>query len=352
MTKHYEDVSSFLSVTEVRAWKVKCCLPVNQSTSVGAIRPLREDTSSEELTESLIDSGFEGHFIRKKRQRRGTSSVSSSGGDSDAWDSIDSSTESITPSPSQPLSPSQVLISDGLCPQNGDTGELLDDQQLSLSSISAIEINPNKNLNLELLRAYVNAHNPLWVPAKLPNTTGRNLEQILQNNPSLALITPPSLPTYFNVYQNSFSTLDLTFLSAVLQPIASISTQDLGSDHYPIVTCIGVEPSSVRYKSRPSWRFGSGKWANWSAALQQPEMPEILDVEQGFNEFRKNLISASITTFEQTKEYRSPRYNKTWWSPRSADAVEAKRQAKRTLIAQPSNTNLMEFKRFQARQRK
>ncbi|KAF2353148.1 Endonuclease/exonuclease/phosphatase [Trinorchestia longiramus] len=473
----------------------------------------------------------------KKRQRRGMSSLSSSGGDSDAWASIGSSTECISPTP-QPLSPCQVMISDGLCSQIGDSGELLGDQQLSLTPIPAIEINPDKNLNPEvhsfegfspeqgdvitsvqhntnqitsvgaigrfgkdtsseeLIKALIdagfggvtvermykvvhttagnvlpqahahvaiavvttlqtmevvlrsgklekwrkldkfksssigmlqgrsymleglpwcsltdqtlnismvtqsggkdqysskaqptklvsvgtqtgdelitptspnstvtqlvellartltavthqaedlnlkdliieiakdtfksrvlntsannerlltaqpqyndcsdpsnlmttldlpttqllpthiivgdfNAHNPLWEPAKSPNTTGRNLEQILQNNPSLVLLTPPSLPTYFNVYQNSFSTLDLTFLSAVLQPIAFISTeQDLGSDHYPIVTCIGEEPSSVRYKSHPSWRFGSGKWVDWSAALQQPEMPEILE---------------------------------------------------------------------------
>ncbi|KAF2359383.1 hypothetical protein FHG87_009860 [Trinorchestia longiramus] len=86
----------------------------------------------------------------KKRQRRGTSSLSSSGGDSDAWVSIDSSTECIPPTPSQPLSPSQVMISDGLCPEIGDTGELLGDQQLSLTPIPAIETNPDKNLNPEV----------------------------------------------------------------------------------------------------------------------------------------------------------------------------------------------------------
>ncbi|KAF2345072.1 hypothetical protein FHG87_024172 [Trinorchestia longiramus] len=53
MTKHYE------------AWKVKCRLPVNQSTTVRAIRLLGEDTSSEELTESLIDSGFEGVTVER-----------------------------------------------------------------------------------------------------------------------------------------------------------------------------------------------------------------------------------------------------------------------------------------------
>ncbi|KAF2348350.1 Ribonuclease H-like domain [Trinorchestia longiramus] len=58
MKKHYEDVSPFLSVLEIGAWKVKYRLPANQITSVGAIGPFRKDTSSEELTEALIDAGF------------------------------------------------------------------------------------------------------------------------------------------------------------------------------------------------------------------------------------------------------------------------------------------------------
>ncbi|KAF2349014.1 hypothetical protein FHG87_020230 [Trinorchestia longiramus] len=86
----------------------------------------------------------------KKIQRRGTSSLSLSGGDSDAWVSMDSSTECIPPTPSQPLSSCQVMISDGLFSQIGDTGELLGDQQLSLTPIPAIEINPEKNLNPEV----------------------------------------------------------------------------------------------------------------------------------------------------------------------------------------------------------
>ncbi|KAF2344205.1 hypothetical protein FHG87_025039 [Trinorchestia longiramus] len=51
-------VSPFLSVLEIGAWKVKCRLPANQITSVGAIGPFGKDTSSEELTEALIDAGF------------------------------------------------------------------------------------------------------------------------------------------------------------------------------------------------------------------------------------------------------------------------------------------------------
>ncbi|KAF2359202.1 hypothetical protein FHG87_010045 [Trinorchestia longiramus] len=65
MKKHYEDVSPFLSVLEIGAWKVKCHLPANQITSVGAIGPFGKDTSSEELTEALIDAGFGGVTVER-----------------------------------------------------------------------------------------------------------------------------------------------------------------------------------------------------------------------------------------------------------------------------------------------
>ncbi|KAF2352783.1 hypothetical protein FHG87_016463 [Trinorchestia longiramus] len=65
MTEHYEDVSPFLSVTEIGTWKVKCHLSANQISSVGAIGPFGEDTSREELTETLIDADFEEVTVKR-----------------------------------------------------------------------------------------------------------------------------------------------------------------------------------------------------------------------------------------------------------------------------------------------
>ncbi|KAF2359492.1 hypothetical protein FHG87_009752 [Trinorchestia longiramus] len=73
MTKHYEDVSPFLSVAEIGAWKVKCRLPADQTTSVGAIGPFREDITSEELTEALSDDGFEG--VTVERMHKGNTKI-------------------------------------------------------------------------------------------------------------------------------------------------------------------------------------------------------------------------------------------------------------------------------------
>ncbi|KAF2349185.1 hypothetical protein FHG87_020062 [Trinorchestia longiramus] len=84
--------------------------------------------------------------MTKKRQRRDTSLVSSSGGDSDAWASIDSASDCISP-----ISKSSHDIGWPLPKNRGYTGELLEDQQLSLFPIPVIEINPNKNMNQEVI---------------------------------------------------------------------------------------------------------------------------------------------------------------------------------------------------------
>ncbi|KAF2356790.1 hypothetical protein FHG87_012454 [Trinorchestia longiramus] len=111
-------------------------------------------------------------------------------GDSDAWISIDSSTECIPPTSSQPLSPCQVMTSDDLCPQIGDTGELLGDQQLSLTPIPAIEINPDKNLNPEVhsFEGFSSEQGDVITPVQ------HNSRKMPQNNnptnPTIILVEP------------------------------------------------------------------------------------------------------------------------------------------------------------------
>jgi hypothetical protein len=223
--------------------------------------------------------------------------------------------------------------------------------------------NPNRNVTRQEFEHYFsqlepsclivgdfNAHSPAWEPGKTPNQSGRNLENILLNNARLALLTPPSSPTFFSVYHNSFSTLDLSIISTNLLPLASVHIEmDLGSDHYPVATNIGAEASTVRYKRRPTWKFNGGSWGAWLTALHQRETAPSLDVEAGSVKFSENIVSASTQVFPQSKAIITPKYSKSWWTQSCTQAVEAKRDAKRALISQPSPTNLIAYKRSEAR---
>jgi hypothetical protein len=167
--------------------------------------------------------------------------------------------------------------------------------------------------------------------------------------PSIALLTPPSLPAYFSTYHNSFSTLDLSFITADLVPLSTLYTEeDMGSDHYPEVTCIGIKACTMRYRTRPFWKFSEGSWAAWTAALFQHGIHPNNNIEVSNHNMTHAIISASTTSFPQTKEFINPRHNKPWWNRACAQAVESKRAAKRALIAHPSQANLINFKRNKA----
>ena len=223
--------------------------------------------------------------------------------------------------------------------------------------------NPNENVSPQEFNHYFhqlepsclivgdfNAHSPIWEPGKTSNHSGRSLENILLNNATLSLLTPPSLPTFFSTYHNSFSTLDLSIISTNLLPLASVSTEsDMGSDHYSVITCVGIEAPTVHYRARPSWRFERGSWGAWAVALQQRGITPSHNFEASCEDFANSIVSSSAEVFSQTKEIVNPRYNKPWWTCECAQAVEARRAAKRALISKPSPATLVAFKRCSAK---
>ncbi|KAF2356948.1 Endonuclease/exonuclease/phosphatase [Trinorchestia longiramus] len=147
-----------------------------------------------------------------------------------------------------------------------------------------------------------NAHHPTWEPTKLANTASQNIAEMLLDDPSISLITPPSLPTYYNVYQNSFSTLDLTFVSANFQPTVAVTTEEvMGSDHYPVVTSIGVAPSTAGFRNGQHGNLEVGQ-ENWTAALQQPELQGMDYLQRDFINFTNNLTEASQKVFKKQKK--------------------------------------------------
>lgn len=194
-----------------------------------------------------------------------------------------------------------------------------------------------------------NAHGHLWEPNRPENPSGRNLTDVLVMDPSLALLTPPLLPTYFNIHHNSFSTLDLSLVSSNFLAVSDVWTEeDLGSDHYPVVTRLGVSPSLVPFRVRPKWQFHRGTWQNFRHSLLVSNIRSTGDVVSDSVAFTESIIAASAVAFPQSKEVITPKYNKPWWTPECAAAVTRKHAAKRQLIALPTAANLVEFRRSEA----
>jgi hypothetical protein len=178
------------------------------------------------------------------------------------------------------------------------------------------------------------AHSPMWEPNMTSNITGKSVEDLLLHDPSLCLLTPASLPTFCSIYHYSFSMLDLSLISSHLLPISTVFTgEDLGSDHCAIFTCVGVEPSTILYEVCPSWKFLGGSWSLWSSLLiQKGTMPQT-GLEASSISFANNIRATSLQAFSQTKEVLTLKYSKPWWTPKCAEAVAAKRTAKKALLS-------------------
>jgi len=195
-----------------------------------------------------------------------------------------------------------------------------------------------------------NAHSQMWEPNKTSNMTGRSMEDVLLNDPSLCLLTPASLPTFYSVYHNSFSTLDLSIIASQLCPVSSVHTgDDLGSDHYPVFTCVGVEPSTVKYKVRSSWKFEDSSWGKWSTQLLMRGSVPQPEFEESCATFASNIVLTSAEVFSRTREILTPKYNKSWWTQKCAEAVAARKAAKQSLLSRPSPAALIAFKRSEAK---
>ena len=91
------------------------------------------------------------------------------------------------------------------------------------------------------------------------NAAGVNLVDALILNPSITLLTPTSLPTHYNTGTRTFSTLNLTFVSAQFYPISQVTLgKDIGSDHYPVIISVAIKLTIAKFKFRPKWEFESG----------------------------------------------------------------------------------------------
>jgi hypothetical protein len=77
-----------------------------------------------------------------------------------------------------------------------------------------------------------------------------------------SLLTPVSLPTYFNAQTGSFPTLDLCFVSTDLVPLSQISLEpEMGSDHEPVLLSVNIVLSKVVFKSKQCWLFHKVSWS-------------------------------------------------------------------------------------------
>ena len=190
-----------------------------------------------------------------------------------------------------------------------------------------------------------NAHHSLWTDRSMPNQSGKNLSEAILQYEDLNLLTPFNFPTYYNIANNQFSTLDLLFVSNNLFPMSQIQLgEDMGSDHEPIVANIAFKPELFKVKRRPRWLYENGSWSHWQERLPEIQTMPNASVTESSEIFSKALVETSLESFGQTKEFVNVKYSKPWWNKDCDKATREKHKAKNRFRKHPTPENYEIYK--------
>jgi len=136
--------------------------------------------------------------------------------------------------------------------------------------------NPHKNIYKPEFEHYLNilgdkfimagdfnAHSPIWDIRERTNTTGRNIEEILEDR-NLGCLNNINSPTYIDNRTGTSSCLDLCFASMNLRNVGEMNRgRDLGSDHFPMESTFGLTLNKDDMTSIRRWKLKRANWKKW-----------------------------------------------------------------------------------------
>ena len=193
-----------------------------------------------------------------------------------------------------------------------------------------------------------NAHHRMIDENSEMNGPGKSLVQALQNDPSIALMTPNGFPTYTNPRTQKTSTNDLCLIATMLYERSKIKLlRDNGSDHTAVLTEVGLKPDVTPLTVRPRWKFKETGWQGWAEDLAKASK-SIGDVQTAYNSLCCNIIEKGHKHFKLTTGEITPKYNKCWWSQECEEAVKKKKKCQNKLKKHPTHENLMEVRKAEA----
>ena len=200
-----------------------------------------------------------------------------------------------------------------------------------------------------------NAHHPLWEPINNTpsNYTGRTLYNLINDNNTICIATPPNLPTHTYGYNADTSTIDLILCPPHYLPLVNtITMADLGSDHTPLLNTIEIYPDHQKVGKRPKWIFKINKWDKWMQDVENYVTRENQTIPDEIKNFAESLVNPGETIFKKSKDIVNTKCNKIWWNEHCSRATALRRRAKNKMKRQPTPQNIQNYRRLHAAARK
>ena len=194
-----------------------------------------------------------------------------------------------------------------------------------------------------------NARHAEW-DTKGNNTAGNTLHNFITNSDQLSIFTPKDLPTRFDVYRNTDSTIDLFIGHSSLTPYVEIKNKPLtgSSDHYPSILKLDMDPIWDQIKFRGKWKIDDNLWPKWFLIMKTISITISENLEQSINQFTEKLTETATSVFKKSSGICSTKYSAPWWNDECSIARAYKRRAKGKLKRQYSTNNLINYKKAAA----
>lgn len=198
----------------------------------------------------------------------------------------------------------------------------------------------------QILLGDFNAHHPVF-GGKLLDPAGRILDNIINNN-NLCILNDKS-GTYLT-HSGKTTSIDLTITSNNLAIKCNWSVMDntMGSDHYPIITTVNVNPQRPS-TSEPTYIYKKADWQKFSIEATKSFDNPIQSPD--LTEFHNNIISAiheaAINTIPSSS-HKSVNKAVPYWNQKCQETVKNRNKAQKKMKRSNDLDDCIEYRRLKA----
>ena len=197
-----------------------------------------------------------------------------------------------------------------------------------------------------LLLGDFNAQNELWDTNYTGyDSNGDEIINFLNATDYIALNS--GCGTRLNIETGNVTALDLTFATASIAYKCDWHVHDdaLGSDHFPVVTSVGVGCKLVHQVPPPRWKLDKADWDLFRNITDKMNIHYDERTINGSNEaFIFEIMEACEVSIPKTKPSNKPRKVLPWWDETCTEAVKRKKKAYDHYRRQRTADNLERFR--------
>lgn len=196
-----------------------------------------------------------------------------------------------------------------------------------------------------------NSHSGVWGSLRT-DKNGEIVEEFIESK-SLVCLNDGS-GTRYNSRNNTESVLDLTLVSS---GVACNATWDvkrdfpMGSDHFPVVTRVGIEVAEAEESYISRWKIGRANWELFQRTVEELCVEwtdkDCSDVEVFNNKLVSIIIQAAEASIPKSVG-RGSKKSVPWWTEECSEAIKERNKAFKQVRRNFTLQYLNEYKRAQA----